>query len=345
MKKSLLALAVLGAFAGAASAQSSVTLYGLIDENLGKDFGSNQKRMAQGGSSRLGFRGAEDLGGGTSAIFQIEHRFRPWNGTINGGNGVNGSPVTFWQARSYVGLAGNFGTIKLGREYDGAFFHGEVVADPWGWDTVVSSMTVAVNSGTAVNNFNVNRAVTYITPNLGGFQATAQIAERQDNCGTSGLNSAASASASTAAIVGTPVFGNCQDKPISFGAGYDGGPLSVGVGYNNPGNVNDKWISTRASYDLGMVKLWGFYGFGNNVANDKVKSYELAATVPVGQGQFRAGIFNLKNSTTSTTTIQGYGLAYFYSLSKRTTLYVDYGYNSKLATEKSAYDFGIKHVF
>ena len=85
MKKSLLAFAVLGAFAGAASAQSSVTLYGLIDANLGKDIGSSAKRMAQGASSRLGFRGAEDLGGGTSAIFQIEHRFRPWNGTINGG--------------------------------------------------------------------------------------------------------------------------------------------------------------------------------------------------------------------------------------------------------------------
>jgi len=116
MKKTLLALAALASFAGAASAQSSVTLYGVIDENVGKDLGTNAKRISQGASSRLGFRGVEDLGGGMQAFFQIEHRFRPWNGTINGGNAVNGSVVTFWQARSYVGLRGGWGDVRIGRE-------------------------------------------------------------------------------------------------------------------------------------------------------------------------------------------------------------------------------------
>jgi len=343
MKKSLLALAALGAFAGAASAQSSVTLYGVIDENLGKDFGSNVNRMAQGASSRLGFRGAEDLGGGTTAIFQIEHRFRPWNGTINGGNGVNGSPVTFWQARSYVGLSGGFGTVKLGREYDGAFFMTEVMFDNWGWDTVVSSMTVTANAGTAVNNFNVNRAVTYITPNLGGFQATAQMAERNDNCGTSGLDSTALAGGNSSGIKGGAVFGNCLDRPYSFGARYEGGPVAVALGYNNPGNVNDKWMTLGATYNFGVAKLWFIGGRGKNTGDKSVSSWQLSATVPLVQGEFRATTVNM--TTDGTKTIQGLGLGYFYSLSKRTTLYVDYANNSKLATEKNAYDFGIKHAF
>ena len=340
MKKSLLALAVLGAFAGAASAQSSVTLYGLVDVNLGKDIGSAAKRMAQGASSRLGFRGAEDLGGGTSAIFQLEHRFRPWNGTINGGNGVNGSPVTFWQARSYVGLQGGFGNVRLGREYDGAFFHSEVVADPWGWDTVVSSMTVGVTSGSASANFNVNRAVTYNSPNMGGFTFSGQIAESNDNCGASGIAN------------GGATFGVCVKRPYSFGASYAAGPLSVGFGYNNPGTDNpavagnqsvDRFMGLRASYDLGVVKLWGFLGDGKSATNAKVKSNLLAVTAPLGQAELRAAIMNRKVGANKD--ITGIGIGYFYALSKRTTLYTDFARNGKAATEKTAYDFGIRHSF
>lgn len=350
MKKSLLALAVLGAFAGTAMAQSSVTVYGLIDENLGKDLGSVDKRMSQGGSSRLGFRGVEDLGGGSAAFFQIEHRFRPFNGTINGGNGVNGSPVTFWQARSYVGLRGGWGEVRLGREYDGAFFHGEVVGDPWGWDTVVSSMTVVVMAGTATNYFNVNRAVTYNSPTFSGFSFTYQVAEANNNCGQSGLNASQLSNTATSAlgkgntaINGNAFFQTCDSKPYSWGASYAGGPLRVGVGYNNPGNANDNWLSTNAQYDFGVAKLWGFYGKGKNIANQDVKSSLLAVTVPLGQGEFRAAV--MRKDDNNVRNITGTGLAYFYSLSKRTTLYTDYARNSALKTEPNAYDFGIKHVF
>ena len=75
MKKSLLALAVLGAFAGAASAQSTVTLYGRVDLSFAKNIGSEDKDIHNGSGSRLGVRGVEDLGGGLKALFQIEHRF------------------------------------------------------------------------------------------------------------------------------------------------------------------------------------------------------------------------------------------------------------------------------
>jgi len=113
MKKSLLALAVLGAFAGAASAQSSVTIYGLLDLALTKGNGgtaglvdgansgangtSEAWLMKQSASSRLGFRGNEDMGGGLSAQFHIEHRFTPDDGL---------PASTFWNGRSYVQLNG-----------------------------------------------------------------------------------------------------------------------------------------------------------------------------------------------------------------------------------------------
>ena len=99
MKKSLLALAVLGAFAGAASAQSSVTLYGRVDLSLAKNIGSDAKGVQNGSGSRLGFRGVEDLGGGMKAIFNIEHRFNADTGELT-------NAAKFWQGRSIVGLEG-----------------------------------------------------------------------------------------------------------------------------------------------------------------------------------------------------------------------------------------------
>lgn len=350
MKKSLLALAVLGAFAGVASAQSSVTLYGLIDANLGKDLGSAQKRMGQGASSRLGFRGVEDLGGGSAAFFQMENRFFPYNGTINGGGAVNGSPVTLWQARSYVGLRGGWGEVRLGREYNGAFFHGEVMGDPWGWDTAASALTVAAMRVGVSSYTNVNGSITYNSPNISGFTFTGQVAQPRDNCGSS---------------LGTTgvTFTGCAKRPYSGGASYVAGPLAVRIGYDNPGNPTDKLITLNSQYDFGAFKLWGFLGRGTTAVaanangstqpanNDAAtRSYLIAATVPMGQGEFRAALVDVK--VDGIKTVQGFALGYHYALSKRTTLYTDLAQNSKqLLTgtttvgEKTTYDFGIKHAF
>lgn len=341
MKKSLLALAVLGAFAGVASAQSSVTLYGLIDANLGKDIGSVNKRMSQGASSRLGFRGVEDLGGGSAAFFQLENRYTPNNGVINGGNAVNGTPVTLWQARSYVGLRGGWGEVRLGREYNGAFFHGEVMGDPWGWDTVASTLTVAAMRAGDASFTNVNNAVTYNSPNMSGFTFTAQVAESEGNCGKSGLIGATSATATTVTV--TPTFQGCAKRPFSGGASYAAGPFAIRIGYAAPGTDGQKWTSLNSQYDLGAVKLWGFLGNGTNAAGQSAKSWMLAVTAPLGQADLRAAIVDVKVNDVKT--VQGWALGYHYALSKRTTIYADFASNSKAATEKQGYDFGVKHAF
>src|SRR5690606_10200795 len=115
MKKSLLALAVLGTFSGAALAQSSVTIYGVADAGIAYTDNGNPAgeqwsvESGQQSGSRLGFKGTEDLGGGLSAIFTLESGFNLDNGTSAQGGRLFGR-------QAWVGLNGGFGTVKLGRQ-------------------------------------------------------------------------------------------------------------------------------------------------------------------------------------------------------------------------------------
>ena len=132
MKKSLLALAALTAFAGVASAQSSVTLFGIVDLSArGVDNGiGTRSTINQDGnsSSRLGFRGVEDLGGGLKAGFWIEGALSADTGNATGQT---------WQRRSTVSLMGGFGEIRLGRDYTPTFWN-HTVFDPFGTNGVGS---------------------------------------------------------------------------------------------------------------------------------------------------------------------------------------------------------------
>ena len=115
MKKSLLALAVLGAFAGVASAQSNVKIYGVVDLGISNDnnggAAGSVTRMDSGllNGSRLGFMGTEDLGGGLSANFQLENGFSADTGTLAQGGRLFGR-------HAWAGIAGGFGAVKLGRQ-------------------------------------------------------------------------------------------------------------------------------------------------------------------------------------------------------------------------------------
>jgi len=120
MKKSVFALAALTAMAGTtatltAHAQSSVTVYGIIDTGLtytSKVGATNSSRFSLDSgdmaTSRIGFKGVEDLGGGLSAIFNLENGF-------NNDTGGLGTANTLFDRKSVVGLSGAFGTVTLGR--------------------------------------------------------------------------------------------------------------------------------------------------------------------------------------------------------------------------------------
>ena len=119
MKKSLIALAVLAA-SGAAMAQSSVTLYGVADAGVTYLNGADNWSGVTSGNnltSRLGFRGTEDLGGGLKANFVLEGGFNLDNGDgASGYAGAKAGEGFQFKRRSTVGLSGGFGEVRMGRE-------------------------------------------------------------------------------------------------------------------------------------------------------------------------------------------------------------------------------------
>jgi predicted porin len=205
MKKSLLALAALGAFAGVAHAQSSVTLYGIIDEgfNINTNAGGKHLYNLSSGElqgSRWGLRGTEDLGGGLKAIFVLENGFDVNNGKLGQGGLMFGR-------QAYVGLSSQAGTVTLGRQYDSVVdYVGPLeVGDQWGG-------YIAAHPGD-LDNFNnayrTNNTVKYTSANYGGltFGGTYSFGGQAGN------------------FTGNQIW--------SLGAGYNNGPLVLGVGYLN----------------------------------------------------------------------------------------------------------------
>lgn len=308
MKKSLLALAVLGAFAGAASAQSSVTLYGKLDLGFAKAAGSADKQVADGSSSRVGFRGVEDLGGGLKALFQFEHRFNPDTGTVTN--------TAFWHGLSTVGLGGSFGTVNLGRQYTAAYSLATGVIDPFGGDTVAGLRGESLTKSVA--RLRTDNSVRYDGA-FGGLKVAADIAE-------------------------TPAGG--VDRPYSVAAQYAAGPFMVAASYDNPTGANDNLATLGGSYTFGPAKVSLGIGRGDNDSNVRVKQALAGVTVSVGAaGQVLAGYAQEEVGTADAT--KKVSLGYRHNLSKRTQLYTDVTRVNDLLskTEKTGYDFGVIHTF
>ena len=308
MKKSLLALAVLGAFAGAASAQSSVTLYGKLDLGFAKAAGSADKQVADGSSSRVGFRGVEDLGGGLKAMFQFEHRFNPDDGTVTN--------AAFWHGISTVGLGGSFGTVNLGRQYTAAFSLATDVIDPFGGYTVAGLRDESLTKSVA--RLRTDNSVRYDGA-FGGLKVAADIAE-------------------------TPAGG--VDRPYSVAAQYAAGPFMVAASYDNPTGANDNLATLGGSYTFGPAKVSLGIGRGDNDSNVRVKQALAGVTVSVGAaGQVLAGYAQEEVGTADAT--KKVSLGYRHNLSKRTQLYTDVTRVNDLLskTEKTGYDFGVIHTF
>lgn len=308
MKKSLLALAVLGAFAGAASAQSSVTLYGKLDLGFAKAAGSADKQVADGSKSRVGFRGVEDLGGGLKAMFQFEHRFNPDDGTVTN--------AAFWHGISTVGLGGSFGTVNLGRQYTAAFSLATDVIDPFGGYTVAGLRDESLTKSVA--RLRTDNSVRYDGA-FGGLKVAADIAE-------------------------TPAGG--VDRPYSVAAQYAAGPFMVAASYDNPTGANDNLATLGGSYTFGPAKVSLGIGRGDNDSNVRVKQALAGVTVSVGAaGQVLAGYAQEEVGTADAT--KKVSLGYRHNLSKRTQLYTDVTrINDAIKnTDKTGYDFGVIHTF
>lgn len=333
MKKSLLALAVLGAFAGTATAQSSVTIYGLVDmavmkpndgtaTNPGVPGGTSDAwHVNQSAGSRLGFRGNEDLGGGLSAQFQIEHRFNPDDGGL--------TAASFWQGRSYVQLtSAAAGSVYLGREYTPAFWPA-VKSDPFGWDGVGQIGGQAWAGYLAPNNGGVrtSNTVGYKSPNLGGLTVQAAV----------GLSETSGAG-----------------RNNGFNVEYAGGPLYAGFGYEKitDGAADGTGVINFAlHYDFGVAKLMGYYARAKVGTDGELSNriFSLGARMPLGGGVVKAQYYNRKNDedfTANGEKMTKLGLGYDYPLSKRTNVYADFGTAKETDRDnRNAFSFGVKHTF
>lgn len=310
MKKSLLALAVLGAFAGAASAQSSVVLYGRVDVSLARPLGSSDLVMQNGSGSRFGVRGTEDLGGGLKALFQIEHRFNADTGVDSNAAGSG----KFWHARTIVGLSSGPHAVHLGRDYTPGFLWGHLLADPWGWDTVAANNAI---TGGLISPVRADNAITYWF-SQGAIAAGAQFALKEAG----------------------------SKNGYSLVARYSAGPIMAAVTYERPVNTSADWMTILGSYNLGPVKLGALFGDGESAAGNKHRSMMVSAVAPLGAGELRFSVGQLKNRTANVTVQRPIAVGYHYFMSKRTTFYADIVNDTKRVTSnKTGFDVGIKHNF
>ncbi|RZL64211.1 MAG: porin [Variovorax sp.] len=386
MKKSLVALAALAA-AGVASAQSSVTLFGIVDAaisyqsttsnyteivptvvvnpftgvptvlGVAQTFSGKQSNWAMRNSgynsSRLGFRGTEDLGGGLAASFWLE-------APISNDDGATG--VASFQRRSTVSLSGGFGEIRLGRDYTPTFWN-DTVFDPFGTNGSGTNLISTVGGSAGIGNGNYVRAsntVGYFLPkNLGGFYGQVQYGLHEN----------------VKSEVGGVTENTANGRYIGGRFGYANGPLDIAVAYGRstladsettivspffPGGEYNTRVLNRAetanlgaSYDFGVVKLFGEVSQvrnkfkavndldGTASVTDKYNGYLLGVTAPVGAGLIRASYSHVKYKEGGLVPLSPFGfgagnynepkanklaIGYVHNLSKRTALYATAAY-------------------
>jgi predicted porin len=356
MKKSLIALAVLASFAGVASAQSSVTLFGIVDATFAHGRGdiSSKTQLTNSGynSSRLGFRGTEDLGGGMSASFWLEAGLNNDDGqgaatnsnnqATGAGAAVAGRQGLTFNRRSTVSLAGGWGELRLGRDYTPQFWN-LTVFDPFGTNGVGTTQTL--NSIiTGVTAVRASNSIGYFLPgNLGGFYGQVQYYLGENNSNVAN-----------------------KDDGTGYGLrlGFANGPFNVALALSRTkyaaGDVQQNNVAGQ--WDFGVAKLMGEYSFDKNeaVTSGKGKGYLIGGLIPVGAGEIRLAYSRYKvELAAATPTAKKYALGYDYNLSKRTVLYATYAHvgnsggaaqalNGSVTTvngSSSGYDFGVRHAF
>jgi predicted porin len=314
MKKSLLALAVLGAYAGVASAQSSVTLYGTIDlsaKYVKNDNATRRYSLAQDGinSSQLALKGTEDLGGGLKAGFDLRSGINPDSGTANS---------KFWNRRATVSLWGNFGEVRLGRDYTPTFWN-NTIFDAFGTNGLGDSSHVGQLSAQSGTFVRADNSIGYFLPSgIGGVYGQVMAAAAEGG----------------SAFGGNSPTNQNPGRYIGGRVGWAGGPIDVAgsvaqqsVAAATPVNTKLKVYNIGGAYDLGVVKLMGYFDrstYSPTGADFKENRYSFSAVVPIGQSEIHAGYSYSKlneNVSAKTSKIDQFALGYVYNLSKRTAVY------------------------
>ncbi len=317
MKKSLFALAVL-ALSGAAMAQSSVTLYGVADAGIGKiklgsggaspaNDASNKTEFISSstmnnGTTRVGVRGVEDLGGGLKAGFQFETGL-----DLDNGNATNSA---FWARQANMWLGGNWGTVKLGRQFTPSYLA-----------TASYELTGTANYSLLSNTYNyvgigsrANSAFAYVTPSFGGLTGVLAYVTKND------LGAAKAA----------------YDVALMYG----NGPIAAALSMNKVINSKTNY-QLGGKYDFGNFVVAASYTQASNQAQAVRRGFGLGGTAKFGAVSLTMDFTrDTKNEWTGKKYTNGL-LEAKYALSKRTFAY---GAFMRLDGTNN-YGIGVRHNF
>jgi predicted porin len=317
-----------------AAAQSSVTLYGLVDAAVqysnadasatATDAGRSGLAVINGGqgSSRFGVRGAEDLGGGLSAIFALEHWLSVDTGEINGPTAETAGNQKFWNAQAYVGLAGAWGRLTAGRQYV-PLYNALLPLDATG--------NAFYNNWSAYQNNRLSNSVEYRTPTLGGLNGSVMWAAGE------GLAAG-------------------QRNGDSYGAALQwmAGPLVLAGGYMSYGQRGagstdrEEWGAGVAYRFSPRTQIGGAYLFTNFATGNDVSQYLVSGSVGLLAGTLYVNYIRVEPDGGLTS--DRLGVAYSLPLSKRTNVYVATGMDSDVQVGTRLVDpmrvaVGMRHLF
>lgn len=336
MKKTLIALAVLGAAAGVAHAQSNVTIYGVVDTGYIYESGRDV-RMGENINNRIGFRGSEDLGGGLKATFELEKRFDLYDGTIGNTNTASyknkkNQSGKDWDGAANLGLAGNWGRVRFGRVNE---LTTETIRkfDPF-YQYGIGSMLLSANRSARIDN-----TARYDSPKWSGFSfgLSYSLGEntRNEGYGANGTNPfqhadwsndgyAVNLSYDNGPFMATANWARVADSDDSdtwnVGLAYKFGPARVSLvyentsfeGYNGGSGVMSgnalKTIGQKHDSDLWLLGLEWDIGPGQLDASVQYMDWD-----PDARGVKDADVFK-------------YAIGYTYNLSKRTSAYAQVAY-------------------
>jgi predicted porin len=328
MKLRVTSGAVLAVFAGVASAQSQINIYGVLDAGLAIGSGGPNGRTTEvtsglSQSSRFGFKGSEDLGNGLAVRFVLE-------GALAVDTGATDKDNLLFGREAWVGLdSKQWGSVALGRQYT-PIYRTLLAVDPFGnnYGGTSGRLMKGETGGTRTAN-----TVTYGTPTFAGFDATLAYA------------------------AGEVAGDTAKSRQLGASVGYQAGKLTLRVAHHQIHNATatDRSDSTlyMAKYDFGVVTGSIGYGVNDGMKGAKDRDLLLGVTVPLGQHKVIASYIRKDDRCASTDfDVNQVSVAYNYSLSKRTMAYAAYTLmsNTNFATTKFGtgpreFDLGLRHSF
>jgi GBP family porin len=367
MKKSLAALAVLGALSSLAHGQSGVTVYGLVDAGIVRESGGVAGSVTNissgiGSSSRLGFRGAEDLGRGWSANFVLESGLRVDTGLPD----VNGS---LFNRQAWVGLKNSsHGALTVGRQYTPYYLALSTVADPFGIGFAGSAKNLFPAGGL---NTRTSNTLNYVSPKLAGFVAELAYSFGEQAGSSSAGRQIGAALGYSLGKLNARLAHNHRNNDLTAAAGAAQTPPSAAAERDIGRNT-----LLAANYDFAVLKAFGAYAinegtnsaplvntgnpFGGVRPSVSTDSRDLlvGATIPWGANTIMASYIAKDDQTVRDQDARQWALGLSHALSKRTSVYTSYakisnrrgagytvGNNSDGGSGDSAWNAGVRHAF